>query len=52
MKEEKIYTVEKFHEGWQVVGPDGIEARFTTKWEAEDFAYEMNEQAKQGVYDE
>ena len=47
-KEAKmIYSVEKVDKNtWQVVGPDGVEARFTTKWEADDFAYEMNKQAR------
>jgi hypothetical protein len=42
------YTVEKNAEGkWWVVDPEGkVVATFTTKWEAEDFAYEMNERSK------
>jgi hypothetical protein len=41
-----MYTVEKNDKGnWWVIDPEGaVVAEFTTKWEAEDFASEMNNQ--------
>jgi hypothetical protein len=42
-----MYTIRKSDEGtWWVLDPEGgFVAEFTTKWEAEDFANELNNQS-------